>query len=135
MKKVFVFLLYECVHLPYTFFTFFSFCYQSSFCNRVMVSCSIHGVDELYSCKESLRSSSFLVELSSPLWSSDCTNIAQFTDLKLLRYRQCDQILTREFSFQLSLGFSTLLRSQYWKYNIQIRCSRLFTVTSITVSK
>ena len=38
---------------PCTFFTFFSFCYQSSFCNGVMISCSIHGVDELYSCKES----------------------------------------------------------------------------------
>ena len=50
MKKVFVFLLYECVHLPYNFFTFSSVCYQSSFCNRVMISCSIHAVDELYSC-------------------------------------------------------------------------------------
>ena len=44
-------------------------------------------------------------------------------------------ILTREFSVQLILGFCTLLRSQHWKYNIPIRCSRFFTVTSIMVSK
>ena len=39
--------------------------HQSSFCNRVMTSCSIHGKDELYSCKESLRHSSSLVEKSA----------------------------------------------------------------------
>ena len=50
------------VYTPYTFFTFFSCCCQSTFCDRVMISCSIHGVDELYSSKESLRHSSFLVE-------------------------------------------------------------------------
>ena len=44
-------------------------------------------------------------------------------------------MLTREFSFQLIFGICTLLRSQYWKYNIPIRCSRFFTVTSIMVSK
>ena len=54
VKEMFVFLLYECVHTPYHF--------QSSFCNRVLISCSIHGKDELYSCLEFLRNSSFLVE-------------------------------------------------------------------------
>ena len=62
VEEMFVFLLYECVHLPCNFFTFCSSCSQSSFCNRVMISCSIHGVDDLYFCKESLRNSSFLVE-------------------------------------------------------------------------
>ena len=33
---------------------------QCSFCNRVVI--STHSVDELYSCKGSLRHSSFLVE-------------------------------------------------------------------------
>ena len=36
-------------------------------------------------------------------------------------------ILTREFSFQLVLGFCTLSLSQYWKYNVPTRCSRFFT--------
>ena len=40
---MFVFLLYECVHPPYNF--------QSSFCRRVMISCSIYGFDELYFCE------------------------------------------------------------------------------------
>ena len=62
VEEKFVFLLYEYVHLPYNFFRFFSFCYESSFCNRVVISCSIHGTDELYSCKDFLRNSSFLVE-------------------------------------------------------------------------
>ena len=63
---MFVFLLYECVHHPYNFFTVFSFCYQFSFCKRVMISCSIHGKDVLYSCKDFLlRSSSSLVEQSA----------------------------------------------------------------------
>ena len=39
--------------------------FQSRFCNRPMISCSIHGVDELYSCKESLHNSTFLVEQSA----------------------------------------------------------------------
>ena len=54
VEEIFVILLCKCVHFPYNFFTFFSFCSQSSFCNRVMISC---GVDELYFCKESLRNS------------------------------------------------------------------------------
>ena len=69
------------------------------------------------------------------LWSSDCTNIAQFTHLELLRLKGMRPILTREFSFQLILGFCTLSRSQYWKFYIPIRCSGFFTVTSIMVSK
>ena len=52
VEDMFVFLLYECVHLSYNFFRFFSFCHESSFCNGVMISCSIHGIDELYYCKE-----------------------------------------------------------------------------------
>ena len=74
-KDMFVFLLYECVHLPYSF--------QSSFCNRVMISCSIHGVDELYSCKE------FCVIHHSwwnnPLMVFGLHEYRPFTDLKLLR--------------------------------------------------
>ena len=59
---MFVFLLYEIVYIRHTFSTFFSFCSQSSLSDGVTISCSIHGVDELYSCKEALRNSSFLVE-------------------------------------------------------------------------
>ena len=39
VEEMFVFLLYEWAHTPYNF--------QSSFYNRVMISCSIHGIDEL----------------------------------------------------------------------------------------
>ena len=59
VEEMFVFLLYECVHLSYNF--------QSSLCNRVTISCSIHGTDELYSCKLSLRNSSFFVEYAYSL--------------------------------------------------------------------
>ena len=44
VEEMFVFLLYECVHPPYNF--------QSSFCNKVMISCSINSIDELYSRKD-----------------------------------------------------------------------------------
>ena len=54
MKKCFCFLQYECVHLPCNIFTFISVCSQSSFCDRVMISCTIQGANELYSCKEFL---------------------------------------------------------------------------------
>ena len=63
VKEMFVFLGTSVYNLPYNLFTFFSVCSQSSFCNGVVITCSIHGEDELYSCKEeSLRDSSFLVE-------------------------------------------------------------------------
>ena len=44
-------------------------------------------------------------------------------------------ILTREFTFSLILWFCTLLRSQYWTFNIPVRCSRFFPVTSTVVSE
>ena len=50
------------VFIPYTFFTFFSFCSQASFCNRVMITCSIHGVDALCSCQEFIHNSSLFLE-------------------------------------------------------------------------
>ena len=52
-----LFLLYECVHLPYNF--------QSSFCNRVMISCSIHGTGELY-CTLARN----LCEIHHSLWNT-----------------------------------------------------------------
>ena len=84
----------------YTFFTFFSFCCQSSFCNRVMISCSIHGVDELYSCNESLRNSSFLVEYSSPLMFLGLHEYRPIYRFEASAVKATRPILTREFSFQ-----------------------------------
>ena len=65
VEEMFVFLLYECLHPLYNFFRFFSFCYESSFCNRVMISCSIHGTNELHSYKEFLCNSSFSVRFEA----------------------------------------------------------------------
>ena len=42
VKKMFVFFLHD-----------FFFCHQSSFCNRGLISCSIHRKDGLYPCEES----------------------------------------------------------------------------------
>ena len=61
VEDMFVFLLYECAHPVHILCVLFVLL-PSSFCNRVMISCSIHGVADLYSCEESLRNSSFLVE-------------------------------------------------------------------------
>ena len=105
--------------------------FQSSFCNSLMISCSIHGVDEMYSCKESLRNSTFLVEQSA------CgLRIARISpNLKIWSF--CGKgTATNPHTWILFpiLGFCKLSRSQYWKFYIPIRCSRFFTVTSIMVS-
>ena len=64
--------------------------------------------------------------------SSDCTNIAKFSIFIFTDFKPCFEAstvkamrpnLTRKFSFQLILEFS----SQYWKYDVPIRCSRLFS--------
>ena len=99
--------------LPVQLLSLLFSCFQSSFGNRVMISCSIHGIDELYSCKESLPYLSFLVE--NPLMVFEYRPIygSEASAVKAMR-----PILTREFSFQLILGFCTLPFSQYWEYNI-----------------
>ena len=109
----------------YTFFTLFSFCYQSRFCNGVMILCSIRGVDEFYSCKES---STWLFSLGGIIISACGLRIIYRFEASAVKAMR--PILKRGFSFQLILGFCTLTRSQYWKYNIPIRCSRFFSVTS-----
>ena len=133
VKEMFAFLLYECVHSPYNFFTFFSFGPSPATaieqwsrarstglvnCTLVRNLCVIHHswwnsslvVFELHEYRPNYRFEASAVKATRP-------------------------ILTREFSFQLILGFCTLSLSQYWKFYRPIRCSRFFTVTSIVVSK
>ena len=109
---MFVFLLNDCEHL----LSYFSFCYESSFCNRVMISCSIHGKDELYSCQ-----GIFCVS-RQPWWNNPLMVFGLHEYRPIYRFeasavKAMRPILTHESSFQLILGFCTLHRSQHWKFN------------------
>ena len=68
-----------------------------------MIWCSTHGKDELNSCKEGLRNSSFLVEKSFGLHEYRPIYRFEAPAVKAMR-----PTLTREFSFQLIWGFCTL---------------------------
>ena len=100
-------------------------CCQSSSCNGVMITCSIHEIGEVYSCKN-------LCVIHHFWWNNPFMVFGLHEYRPIYRFQTyaveaMRPILTREFSFQLVLGFCTLSLSQYWKYNVPTRWSRFFT--------
>ena len=98
VEEMFVSLLYECVHLPHNF--------RSSFCNRAMISCSIHGVDELCSCGD------FFV-IHHSWWNNPFMVFGLHEYRPIYRFeasavKAMRPFLTREFSFPINFEISCI---------------------------
>ena len=103
-------------------FSFLSSCDQSSYCNRVLVSCSTHVIDEFFSC---VRNHLVIISLGETKISPECPWIARknFNHpssslqiskivLKASKIKAIERILVCEFLFSLNVKSFF----QYWEY-------------------